>query len=187
MGIGRAIAKGLAAEGVHVAVVARRTGLLPTQADEIVAAGGKRPALSRQDLMAEDAAACLREAALSAPGKVDVLVNNAGDSSASIDAPEQRWVEATTLDLTGQRQTGHALLQYMIERHWGRISNVTGESEPEHRPPRLPPRRRCMPWMATFGAINSDRNGEYCDDRARHNRHHQARWDADLLSCAGWE
>ena len=42
MGIGRAIAKGLAAEGVHVAVVARRTELLETLADEIVAAGGKR-------------------------------------------------------------------------------------------------------------------------------------------------
>ena len=41
-GIGRAIAKGLAAEGVHLAAVARRTELLETLAEEIVAAGGRR-------------------------------------------------------------------------------------------------------------------------------------------------
>ena len=133
MGIGRAIAKGLAAEGVHVAAVARRTELLESLAEEIVAAGGKRPALIRQDLMAEDAAACLRDAALAALGKVDILVNNAGGSRVMpIDAPEERWTEAMTLNFTRQRQIAHALLPQMIERRWGRIINITGKSEPEH-------------------------------------------------------
>ncbi len=133
MGIGRAIAKGLAAEGVHVAAVARRTELLETLSDEIVAAGGERPALIHQDLMAEDAAACLRDGALAALGKVDILVNNAGGSRVMpIDAPEERWVEAMTLNFTRQRQIAHALLPQMIERRWGRIINITGKSEPEH-------------------------------------------------------
>jgi 3-oxoacyl-[acyl-carrier protein] reductase len=133
MGIGRAIAKGLAAEGVHVAAVARRTELLESLAEEIVAAGGKRPVLIRQDLMAEDAAACLRDAALAALGKVDILVNNAGGSRVMpIDAPEERWTEAMTLNFTRQRQIAHALLPQMIERRWGRIVNITGKSEPEH-------------------------------------------------------
>jgi len=133
MGIGRAIAKGLAAEGVQVAAVARRTELLDSLAEEIVAAGGKRPALIRQDLMADDAAACLRDAALGALGKVDILVNNAGGSRVlPIDAPEERWVEAMTLNFTRQRQIAHALLPQMIERRWGRIINITGKSEPEH-------------------------------------------------------
>jgi len=133
MGIGRAIAKGLAAEGVHVAAVARRTELLETLAEEIVAAGGRRPALIHQDLMAEDAAASLRDAALAALGKVDILVNNAGGSRRlPVDAPEERWVEAMTLNFTRQRQIAHALLPQMVERRWGRIINITGKSEPEH-------------------------------------------------------
>jgi 3-oxoacyl-[acyl-carrier protein] reductase len=133
MGIGRAIAQGLAAEGVHVAVVARRIELLESLAREIVTAGGRRPVLICQDLMAEDAAVCLRDAALGALGGVDVLVNNAGGSRVlPIDAPEERWVEAMTLNFTRQRQVAHALLPQMIERRWGRIINITGKSEPEH-------------------------------------------------------
>jgi 3-oxoacyl-[acyl-carrier protein] reductase len=133
MGIGRAIAKGLAAEGVHVAAVARRTDLLETLADEIAAAGGRRPTLIHQDLMVEDAAARLHDAAATALGNVDILVNNAGGSRMlPIDAPEERWVEAMTLNFTRQRQIAHALLPQMIERRWGRIINITGKSEPEH-------------------------------------------------------
>ncbi len=133
MGIGRAIAKGLAAEGVHLAAVARRAELLETLAEEIVAAGGRRPALIRQDLMAEDAASCLRDAALAALGKVVILVNIAGGSRRlPVDAPEERWVEAMTLNFTRQRQIAHALLPQMIARRWGRIINITGKSEPEH-------------------------------------------------------
>ena len=44
MGIGRAIAKMLAIEGVRVAAVARRVELMQAMADEAVAAGGVRPA-----------------------------------------------------------------------------------------------------------------------------------------------
>ena len=49
-----------------------------------------------------------------------------------IDAPEERWVEAMTLNFTRQRQIAHALLPKMIERRWGRIINITGKREPEH-------------------------------------------------------
>lgn len=133
MGIGRAIAKGLAAEGVRVAAVARRTELLEALSDEIAAAGGQRPVLIRQDLMSEDAAEMLRDAALADLGHVDILVNNAGGSRVlPIDAPEERWVEAMTLNFTRQRQIAHALLPQMIDRRWGRIINITGKSEPEH-------------------------------------------------------
>jgi 3-oxoacyl-[acyl-carrier protein] reductase len=133
MGIGRAIAKGLAAEGVDVAAVARRIELLELLSDEIAAAGARRPALIRQDLMSEDAAEMLRDVALAELGKVDILVNNAGGSRVlPIDAPEGRWTEAMTLNFTRQRQIAHALLPQMIDRRWGRIINITGKSEPEH-------------------------------------------------------
>jgi 3-oxoacyl-[acyl-carrier protein] reductase len=133
MGIGRAIAKALAAEGVRVAAVARRVELLEVMANEVVAAGHPRPLLIRQDIMAEDAAERLRDAALADLGSVDILVNNAGGSrTLPIDAPEAAWVEAMTLNFTRQRQLAHALLPQMIDRHWGRIINITGKSEPEH-------------------------------------------------------
>jgi 3-oxoacyl-[acyl-carrier protein] reductase len=132
MGIGRAIARGLAAEGVRLAGVARRQALLDELAGEIKAAGGAAPALIVQDIMAEDAASRIRDAALAAMGHIDILVNCAGGSRPlPIDAEEARWEEAITLNFTRQRQITHALLPQMIERNWGRIINITGKSEPE--------------------------------------------------------
>jgi 3-oxoacyl-[acyl-carrier protein] reductase len=132
MGIGRAIARGLAAEGVRLAVVARRQALLEELAGEIKAAGGTAPAIIAQDIMAEDAAAGIRDAALAALGRVEILVNCAGGSRPlPIDAEEARWEEAITLNFTRQRQITHALLPQMIEHNWGRIINITGKSEPE--------------------------------------------------------
>ncbi len=133
MGIGRAIAKGLAAEGVRVAAVARRVELMEAMADEVVAAGGARPVLVRLDLLAEDAAETLRDVAYAELGRVDILVNNAGGSRVlPIDAPEEKWAEAMTLNFTRPRQIAHALLPKMIDHRWGRIINITGKSEPEH-------------------------------------------------------
>jgi len=134
MGIGRAIAMMLAAEGVRVAGVARRIELMQQMADQVEAAGHPRPVLIQQDLMAVDAATRLRDAALGAlGGGVDILVNNAGGSRVlPIDAPEEKWEEAITLNFTRQRQLAHALLPQMIARKWGRIINITGKSEPEH-------------------------------------------------------
>jgi 3-oxoacyl-[acyl-carrier protein] reductase len=132
MGIGRAIAKGLAAEGVQVAAVARRGNLLEELAREIERAQGPRPVLITQDIMAPDAAARLRETSAAALGHIDILVNCAGGSRPlPIDAGEDRWEEAMTLNFTRQRQIAHDLLPQMIERRWGRIVNITGKSEPE--------------------------------------------------------
>jgi 3-oxoacyl-[acyl-carrier protein] reductase len=132
IGIGRAIAKGLAAEGVRVAAVARRGHLLDQLAGEIAQGQGPAPVLVIQDIMAEDAALRLREAALAGLGRVDILVNCAGGSRPlPIEAPDEKWHEAMTLNFTRQRQITHALIPQMIERRWGRIINITGKSEPE--------------------------------------------------------
>jgi 3-oxoacyl-[acyl-carrier protein] reductase len=131
-GIGRCIAALLAAEGVRLAVVARRKALLETLAAEIEAAGGKRPALIVQDIMAAEAATRIRDAALAALGQVEILVNCAGGSRPlPLDADEALWEEAITLNFTRQRQLTHAILPGMMARGWGRIINITGKSEPE--------------------------------------------------------
>ena len=133
MGIGHAIARGLAAEGVRVAVVARRTTLLEELADRIVVAGGTRPVIIGQDVMEPDAVRKMADAALAGLGSVDILINNAGGSRVlPIDAAEEKWVEAMTLNFDRPRQLTHALLPQMMSRNWGRIINITGKSEPEH-------------------------------------------------------
>jgi 3-oxoacyl-[acyl-carrier protein] reductase len=134
VGIGRGIALSLAAEGVRLAVSARRVALLEELAEEIVAAGGVRPVIIESDLYAEDAAKQLAAAAVAGLGHVDILVNNAGGSRSFKDlhVDEARWQEALTLNFHRPRQVADALIDQMIARRWGRIINITGKSEPEH-------------------------------------------------------
>ena len=132
IGIGRAIARGLAAEGVKLAIVARRRNLLEEVADEIATAGYERPFIIEQDVMEEGAPQAIADAALFALGRVDILINNAGGSRPMpVDAPESSWTEAMTLNFTRPRQLTHALLSSMMANNWGRIVNITGKSEPE--------------------------------------------------------
>jgi 3-oxoacyl-[acyl-carrier protein] reductase len=134
VGIGRGIAHALAAEGVRLALTARRMDKLQEVAAEIVAAGGAEPVLFEQDMLAEDAAPRIAQRALAGLGGVDILVNNAGGSRSFKDlhVSEEAWNEAITLNFHRPRQLGDALIDQMIERRWGRIINVTGKSEPDH-------------------------------------------------------
>ncbi len=131
-GIGRGIALALGAEGVHLALAARRTKLLEEVAAEVIGLGGRPPVLIECDLLQEDAAERIASAALEGLESVDILINNAGGSCPlKADADEAQWNEALTLNFTRQRQIAHRLLGQMIERKWGRIVNITGKSEPE--------------------------------------------------------
>jgi len=127
-GIGRGIALALAAEGVRLAVTARRRDRLQALEQE----AGAKLVVIECDFMQEDAPRRIAEAALQGLGAVDILVNNAGGSRAfKLDASEAQWEEALTLNFTRQRQLTHALLGQMVARKWGRIVNITGKSEPE--------------------------------------------------------
>jgi 3-oxoacyl-[acyl-carrier protein] reductase len=131
-GIGRGIAYALGAEGVRLAITARRRDRLEEVAATIVARGGQRPVIVEQDFMAEDAPQRIAESALAGLGTVQILVNNAGGSRAfKLQASEEQWREAMTLNFTRQRQLTDRLLAQMIDGRWGRIVNITGKSEPE--------------------------------------------------------
>jgi 3-oxoacyl-[acyl-carrier protein] reductase len=132
IGIGRGVALGLAREGVRLALVARRAELLEKVAAEVVAAGATRPVLISEDLLQEGAPARIARAALAGLGSVGILINNAGGSRPfKLDATEEQWHEAMTLNFTRQRQLTHDLLGQMIGANWGRIISMTGKSEPE--------------------------------------------------------
>lgn len=131
-GIGRATAKGLAAEGVHVAITGRRGEQLQEVAKEIVAEGGKAPVIIVQDAMAEDSADSIARRALEGLGRVDILINNAGGSRPfKLHTAEETWNEAITLNFTRHRQLTHKLIDQMMANGWGRVINVTGKSEPD--------------------------------------------------------
>jgi 3-oxoacyl-[acyl-carrier protein] reductase len=128
MGIGRGIATALSGEGVRLAVVARRRKLLEDLQEELKA----KLVIIECDLLREDSAQTIANAALEALGSVEILVNNAGGSRRfTLEASEAQWEEALTLNFTRQRQLTHRLLAQMMARKWGRIINITGKSEPE--------------------------------------------------------
>jgi 3-oxoacyl-[acyl-carrier protein] reductase len=133
MGIGHAIARGLAAEGARLCVTARREPLLAALAARIEAEGGTRPAIVAIDIMADGAPTELAQRAAAALGRVDILVNCAGGSRPPIplDAPEEEWEEVMRLNFIRVRQLTHAILPAMLARGWGRVVNITGKSEPD--------------------------------------------------------
>ena len=131
VGIGREIARVLAAEGVSSLVVARRGELLKTLQDEIESAGWVRPHALAVDLAERAAPARVRDEAVARLGHVDILVNNAGGSRpTAVDAADNVWDESFAINFTAVRKLTQALLPGMVERRWGRIVNITGTSEP---------------------------------------------------------
>jgi 3-oxoacyl-[acyl-carrier protein] reductase len=177
-GIGRAIAKGLAAEGVRLMITGRRESELDSLSEEIVAADGHQPRIIALDMLEEDAPERLAQAALSALDKVEILINCAGGSRPlPVDAPEERWQEAMTLNFTRPRQLTHALLPGMIENGWGRIVSITGKSEPEGLNASFSAKAAVHAWakglsreVGRFGiTINSIAPGRIMSDQIRRN------------------
>ena len=130
-GIGRGIARVLAAEGAQTVVIARRTQLLETLQQEIVKTGGRRPLVVTADLYDRASPARIREQVIGAFGRADILVNDAGGSrKLEIDAPDEAWDESFAINFTAVRKMAHAFLPGMQQQRWGRIINITGSMEP---------------------------------------------------------
>src|SRR5260221_7471129 len=128
IGIGRGVASALSKEGVRLAVVARRKNLLEQLQDELKT----RIVIIECDFLQKNAPEKIAAAALEGLGSVEILVNNAGGSRKfTLEASEEQWEEALTLNFTRQLQLTQKLLPQMMARNWGRIINITGKSEPE--------------------------------------------------------
>jgi 3-oxoacyl-[acyl-carrier protein] reductase len=128
-GLGRAIAKALAAEGCRLAILARRRHLLEELAAELPPSA--TPFVIEQDITAPDAAPGIRDAVLGHFGCCDILVNNAGGSRPQADlGTDEVWQEAMLLNFEAGRRITHALVPAMRSRRWGRIVSLTGTDEP---------------------------------------------------------
>lgn len=124
-GIGSAVARALAREGARVLVAARSAEQVAAVARELSAAGFEAHA-SACDVTREDSVEALEQAARSALGHVDVLVNNAGTaSSAPIKSTTlEDWNRIMAVNATGPFLCTRAFIGGMAERHWGRVINV---------------------------------------------------------------
>jgi len=130
VGIGRGIVGALAAEGAQTIAVARRTELLEELADEVAATGAPRPHVITGDLATHDGPAAVAAAALEQFGRVDVLVNNAGQSiAAQCDTPDDVWTDSFDLNFHAARRLAVPLIPAMRANGWGRIVNITGGME----------------------------------------------------------
>jgi 3-oxoacyl-[acyl-carrier protein] reductase len=130
-GLGRAIAIGLAAEGVKVVAVARRMNLLEELVQEIVAAKGERPIPLQADLYPSDAPEQIAERAIKELGRIDIVANAAGGSRPlPIDASKEAWDEGMTLNFFRLRELTHAVIPSMTKGKFGRVINLTGTREP---------------------------------------------------------
>jgi 3-oxoacyl-[acyl-carrier protein] reductase len=130
-GIGRAIALGLAREGVKLAIAARRVNLLEELAREIVSGRNGEPLVLEADLYREGAAERLAAQAVKGLGRVDILINAAGGSRPyPFEATNEQWAEGMLVNFMRLRELSHAVIPGMKGRKWGRIINITGTSEP---------------------------------------------------------
>ncbi|CAH0256205.1 putative oxidoreductase Rv0769 [Pedobacter sp. Bi27] len=129
-GIGSAIAKELAREGVKVFVTGRNQQSLDNLSSEIVAEGNLAPIVFAQDLLAPNAPHEIATAALAALGHIDILINNAGQSQpVDVAGPEEPWTRSMALDFERPRLLTQALLPHFIARKEGTILNLTSTYE----------------------------------------------------------
>ncbi len=131
-GIGAGVARVLAAEGVRLAINARRGDLLQVFADELASSGAERPIVIPGSLTSPDGPREVGEAAIEAlGGRIDILVNAAGGSrTLALDAGEAAWDEAMTLNFHSVRRLCETIIPGMQARKWGRVINITGSMEP---------------------------------------------------------
>jgi NAD(P)-dependent dehydrogenase (short-subunit alcohol dehydrogenase family) len=126
-GIGRATALMLAGEGALVVVAGRRPAPLDDVVKEVQAQGGRATARPT-DVASPEQAAALGRWTIEAHGGVDVLVNNAGQSSHIRNIrwlPREEWDAVLAVNLTGVYALTQAVLPSMLERGGGVIVTVS--------------------------------------------------------------
>lgn len=131
-GIGKAVARSLAAEGCRVVIAARTRADLEATAAELAAATGGTVIPIVADTGHDASVRELVAAAVDAVGGVDVLVNSAAKPLGQAAPPKLADVTADAfwddmnVKVLGYLRCAQTVAPGMIERGWGRIINVSG-------------------------------------------------------------
>lgn len=122
-GLGKAIAKALASEGVNVTLVARDPEKLQAAASELEAATGTSVTWKSVNLSDPDARAALFDDC----SRLDILVNNSGGPPVGdyLSFSREDWLAAVESNMLAAIELTNAALPGMKERKFGRILNVT--------------------------------------------------------------
>jgi len=156
LGIGLALARGLAAHGATLVLNARDPGRLATAAASIP--GATCAAFDVTD----PAAVAEAVAGIEAEGPIDILVNNAGMQFRAPleDFPHDKWEQLLATNVSSAFYVGQAVARHMIRRGRGRIINIASVQAELARP-------GIAPYSATKGAIRNLTRG-MATDWARH-------------------
>jgi NAD(P)-dependent dehydrogenase (short-subunit alcohol dehydrogenase family) len=149
-GIGRAIALRCADEGAKVVCAARTQSLVGETAALIEAAGGKAVAVAA-DAGTEAGARAIVEAGLAAFGRVDTLVNNAGDGGptrAVQDYTLDDWFYTVNSCLTSAYLCTRFAVPAMIQAGRGAIVNIASMAA-----------RRGLPYRVGYCAAKAGQIG----------------------------
>jgi NAD(P)-dependent dehydrogenase (short-subunit alcohol dehydrogenase family) len=127
VGIGRAIAKGLAQSGAAVIV----NGRTPAKVEAAVAAlKSEVPGASFRGIAADVSMAEGCATVVSAVPSVDILVNNAGifEPKPFVEIPDSDWTRFFEVNVMSGVRLSRAYLPGMLQRNWGRIIFISSES-----------------------------------------------------------
>ena len=131
-GIGKAVARELAAEGVDLAIVARSAEALNQSAAELAESTGRRIVPIVADTSSDESVKAMVEQAASALGRLDILVNCAAQPGGQ--APPPKLAEITddafysdiNVKVMGYLRCAREVAPHMIRQGWGRIINISG-------------------------------------------------------------
>ena len=136
-GIGAATARQLADQGARVALVARRKDRLDDLAEQVRGAGGEAVAIGADVTDAAQAASAVDQT-VSAFGRLDLLVNNAGVMLLGPveDAPVEEWDRMLAINVAGLLYVTRAALPHLLASAAGErgvadvinISSVAGRT-----------------------------------------------------------
>lgn len=129
-GIGKAIGRGLAAEGVNLVLLARGKEQLEKTAEEISKEFGVQVLPVVADITNTDSLKAAAAAAKNRFGTVHIVVNNAGGPMRRMDRqitwPDSDWAEDVNLKMIGMLRATQAFLPLMPRDGSGRIMNISG-------------------------------------------------------------
>jgi 3-oxoacyl-[acyl-carrier protein] reductase len=126
-GLGRAVAKGLAAEGAKVALCARDGRVLEETARSIAGETGAEIWWRPTDVSDPDEGKAFVQGAAERFGTVHILVNNAGGppSAPFMELADTQWEAAFRVNLMSAVRLSREAIPYMRRQRWGRIVNMT--------------------------------------------------------------
>ncbi len=131
-GIGKAIARQLALEGVDVAIAARDVPTLEATAAELRAETGRKIVTLTVDTGDDASVSAMIEQAAAAHGKIDILVNAAAQPGGQSAPPKlgeitnEHFWDDMNVKVLGYLRCAREVAPLMVSQGWGRIINISG-------------------------------------------------------------